>query len=208
MKKRHSPLLVFFLLTTALLSPHCGWAQENSLRALPEYTNCFPTFLNARTAGNSSSLVTANPQSVSSTNGYAVTPRGTLKVLVIFAGLTNDINVNAPFYDDLGGDNPWPQTDATHPVPGTTFPKSMNSDFYDNPNSFLPGATDHSLSNLFYQMSQHSANPFKMQAVFFPKRINVTATAITNLGSGFGQYTDDVMNAVKNDPDTRSFNFS
>lgn len=144
---------------------------------------------------------------MSSINGSAVTPKGTLKVLVIFAGLTNDIDAAAPFYNP-DSDNPWPQTDATHPVPGTTFPKNMNNDFYDDPNSFLPTATDHSLSNLFYQMSQHSANPFKMQAVFFPKRINVTANATDNLSGGFYKYTNDVLQTLKNDPDTRNFDFS
>ena len=47
-----------------------------------------------------------------------------------------------------------------------------------------------------------------MQAVFFPKRINVTATAAIDTTSGFFQYTDDVMNTLKNDPDTRNFDFS
>ena len=162
MKTVYSFFLTLVLLLPGLLLPRGVRAQEGSFQALPEFTNCFPKPSKARPASNGSSLVTARPQSVSSTNGSAVTPKGTLKVLVIFAGLTNDIDAAAPFYADPLGTNSWPQTDATHPVPGTTFPKNMNNDFYDDPNSFLPTATDHSLSNLFYQMSQHSASPFKM----------------------------------------------
>ena len=57
-------------------------------------------------------------------------------------------------------------------------------------------------------MSQHSANPFKMQAVFFPKRINLRANAADSLSGGFCTYTNDVLQALKNDPDTRNFDFS
>ena len=57
-------------------------------------------------------------------------------------------------------------------------------------------------------MSQHSANPFKMQAVFFPKRINLRANAADSLSGGFCTYTNDVLQALKHDPDTRNFDFS
>ena len=204
MKSFYSFVLLFSLLCSGLLLPSRAVAQgESSPQVLPEFTNCFPQ---ASMSGYGKASA-ARPQSISSTYGKALTPQGTLKVLVIFAGFENDIDPQAPFYDENPGIyNSWPNDDGIH-APGTTFPKSINADFYDNPASFSATATDYSLSNLYYQMSQHSPNPFKMQAVFFPKRINVRANASDNLGGGFYKYTNDVLQAIKNDPDTRNFNF-
>ena len=148
------------------------------------------------------------PLSGSSNYGGAVTPQGVLKVLIVFAGFTNDVDVAAPDYYDINGRNPWPQEDGTH-APGLSFPKNVTADFYTSLASFQNNAVDRTLSNFYYQMSRHSANPFKMQAIFFPKRINVTATDFKNARpNGFFDYTNEVMEALKNDPDTRNFDFS
>ena len=175
MKTLYSLLLLLSLAGSGLLLPQRARAQESGRpQFLPEYTNCFPKPLGARPAGSNSGVTRL--QGISSTYGNAVTPQGTLKVLVIFAGFTNDIDPRAPFYLDPNGDNPWPQKDATHPVAGTTFPKNINKDFYDDPLSFPapgtpPTASDHSLSNLYYQMSQHSPHPFKCRRCFFPSAL-------------------------------------
>lgn len=203
----------FFCLTLALFLPGLllsrgARAQEpGPLFSRPEFTNCFPT-RPQRPGGNSQPA--ARPQSGFSNYGGAVTPQGVLKVLVVFAGFTNDVNPAAPNYaQNQNNDNPWPQTDATHPIPGTSFPRNVTADFYTSLASFQNNAVDHTLSNLYYQMSRHSANPFKIQAIFFPKRINVTADSIKNFDPrGFFAYTDEVMAALKNDPDTPNFDFS
>ena len=196
-------------LMLVLLLPRGTRAQgETRTAAPPEFSNCFPRGFVQRSGSNDQTA--GKPQSGLSSYGGSVTPRGTLKVLVIFAGFTNDVNRQAPDYaQNLNNTNPWPQTDATHPVPGTSFPQNANADFYDNPSSFQNNAVDKSLSNLYYQMSRHCANPFKLQAVFFPKRINVTADDVKNArGGGMIDYTDEVMTALINDPDTQNFDFS
>ena len=196
-------------LLLGLLRPTDTWAQENTdFVPGPQYTNCFPSGSRVRPATtaqqpNSASTVYYSPY------GKDVTPQGTLKILVIFAGFTNDVNIGSPNYSqNTNNDNPWPQIDATHSVPGTTFPKNPGSSFYTNPASFQATAHDGTLSNFYFQMSQHSPNPFKMQAVFFPKRINVTADDTTNKYSGFLTYNQRVLDAVRNDPDTRNFDFA
>ncbi|MBF9222971.1 hypothetical protein [Hymenobacter ruricola] len=190
-----SPLV---LLLTGLLPNASVQAQEpgDGLPG-PHYTNCYPTLPPAGSmltgapagGGTRTSQVSAIPPggtpAKSSTYGGALTPRGVLKVLVIFAGFDNDVNIQSPDYYDLNGSNPWPQEDGIHP-PGLSFPKNVNTDFYSNAASFQPGALDHTLSNFYYQMSLPSGNPLKMQAVFFPKRINVHATNFYNTDPTYG----------------------
>jgi hypothetical protein len=135
--------------------------------------------------------------------GYDITPRGDLRVLIIYAGFTNDINSAAPGYSS----GSWPQTDANHPVPGTSFPANAGGGFYTSASQFSTSATDQTISNFYYQMSQFSTSPLRMYATVFPKRINVTADAATDVSGGFYTYTDQVMQALKNDPATASFNF-
>ncbi len=102
---------------------------------------------------------------------------------------------------------PWPQ-DVPNQVPGTTFPTNAGGGFYTSASQFSTSATDQTLSNFYYQMSQFSSSPLRMYATVFPKRINVTATEVIDTTGGFFAYTAQVMDALKNDPATASFNFS
>lgn len=150
----------------------------------------------------------SRPANTSSPNynpyGQDVTARGELRILIVYAGFTNDIDNQAPDYNNAD----WPQTDATHPTPGTTFPTNMGGGFYTSSAQFSASATDRTLSNFYYQMSQFGGNPLRMYATIFPKRINVTADDGTSSGGGFFTYTNNVITALANDPDTRQFDFS
>ena len=163
---------------------------------------CYPQSTDARRT-TASRLTGYNP------NGAMVTARGELHVLVIYAGFTNDITLDSPDYTYSG----WPQKDATHLVEGTTFPTNAGSISYPMPAPGVPSpfsatATDPTLSNLYYQMSQFSTSPLKMILTPFPKRINVTADDYTSPTSGFLAYDDMVLQALKNDPATQNFDFS
>lgn len=114
-------------------------------------------------------------------HGYDITARGELRILLVYAGFTNDINQGAPGFS--GGT--WPQTDPAHPVPGTSFPANSGGGFYTSASQFSSSATDQTVSNFYYQMSQFSANPLRMYATVFPKRINVTANDATSGNGGF-----------------------
>lgn len=77
---------------------------------------------------------------VSSTLGNVFTPKGDLRILVIYAGFTNDNNL------DTGG--VWPYDDGIRP-PGKSFPTNINETFYTNVNQFSPSNTDKSVSNYY-----------------------------------------------------------
>lgn len=160
MKNVYPFFLTLVLLLPGLMLPGGARAQEpGPLFSRPEFTNCFPN-RSQRPSGNSQ--LAAQPQSGYSNYGGAVTPQGVLKVLVIFAGFTNDLDPAAPnFNTNTNPNNPWPQYDGVHPV-GQSFPRNVTADFYTSLSSFQNNAVDHTLSNLYYQMSRHSANPFKM----------------------------------------------
>ncbi|RZL14261.1 MAG: hypothetical protein EOO62_05925 [Hymenobacter sp.] len=165
-----------------------------------DFINCYPTPGRTNTATGTSRTTNSgyNPY------GYDVTARGDLRVLIVYAGFTNDIDSRSPDY----GNSDWPQTDATHLVAGTTFPANVNDVFYSSSTQFSATATDHTLSNFYYQMSQFSSSPFRLSAAVYPKRINVTADDATSAANGFLTYSDQVMQAIKNDPAPPSFNFS
>ncbi|PKP46100.1 MAG: hypothetical protein CVT95_07575, partial [Bacteroidetes bacterium HGW-Bacteroidetes-12] len=136
---------------------------------------------------------------VSSTFGNVFTPKGDLRILVIYAGFTNDNN-------KIGGVNPntgdttvsiWPYYDMNGDSLNT-FPTNINETFYTNINQFSPTNTDKSISNYYYQMSLPSGNPLKIVADVFPERINVPAD-IVNDNSGFGgwwNYSNWVMDSI------------
>ncbi len=126
--------------------------------------------------------------------GYNYTPQGELKVLVIYAGYTND-------KDKRGGYNPhtqsytykiWPYYDLNGDSLNT-FPDNMWDLFYDDYSDFSPSNTDNSLSNYYYQMSLTSGNPLKMIAEVFPERINVPA----QVGIGFHTYSSWVYDSIQ-----------
>ncbi len=186
----------YFLVVLLLISGIGLRAQaqpaSSRLPGFSEFTNCYPALARARPSTGASRNYGYNPY------GYDVTARGNLRVLIVYAGFTNDIDVGPPNYA-----NPdWPQTDATHPVAGTTFPTNANDIFYNNPGpaSFSASATDKTLSSFYYQMSQFSSSPFRVSAVVYPKRINVTADDATSAANGFLTYSEQVMQVIKNDP--------
>lgn len=118
---------------------------------------------------------------VSSTFGGIFTPKGELRVLLIFAGFTNDGNTQSSGLT-------WPYDDGVRP-PGKSFPTNMNDYFYTNANQFSLANTDNSISNYYYQMSYPNGDPLKLVADVFPERINVTADiAIDTSGFGFYNY--------------------
>ncbi|MCB9174460.1 MAG: T9SS type A sorting domain-containing protein [Flavobacteriales bacterium] len=103
-----------------------------------------------------------------SPNGSDFTPHGEMKVLIIYAGFTNDRETN-PDTSLV-----WPYVDPAGILPnGKTFPKNTGDLFYDDYSDFSPSNTDKSISNFYYQMSLPSGNPLKMIASVFPERINV-----------------------------------
>lgn len=130
--------------------------------------------------------------------GHDLTMAGDLRVLVVFAGFTEDLNPGAPNYNDAN----WPQTDATHPVAGTTFPVNYNAQFYDNFTQFSPTATDKTLSNFYYQMSRlrSSMAPFRMVAQYFPERINVPSN-----NDDWSGCNTKVFQAINNNPAYRNY---
>ncbi len=103
-------------------------------------------------------------------NGYPFTPKGDLRVLVIFAGLESDCDVNHPEYNDPN----WPQEQSGFPL-CKTFPLYYDQFLYNDYSSFSPNATDKTMSNLYYQASRHHPTnpPFRIVADIFPERINV-----------------------------------
>ncbi|GAB3827364.1 hypothetical protein GCM10028821_11000 [Hymenobacter jeollabukensis] len=56
--------------------------------------------------------------------GWDLTPRGDLRILVIFAGISDDIAAGAMDYAP-NSDTPWPQYEATNQTPGTAFPRNF-----------------------------------------------------------------------------------
>ena len=128
----------------------------------------------------------------SSVNGAAVTPRGNLRILVISAGFTEDINTGCSDYGDGG----WPQRDGVNPI-GTTLPGNLPDFGYTNQSQFSLTATDKTVSNLFYQMSQTCAAPFRVTFDHFPQRMNVSRNAA---GAGdIAGYSQAVLNQIEQD---------
>lgn len=156
--KKMKKLILLLLIVSASIEIE---AQEN-------YIQCF----------TDSAMIYSGPESafVSSTFGGIFTPKGELRILLIFAGFTNDGNTIST------GVN-WPYNDGVRP-PGESFPLNINDYFYTNSNQFNINNTDNSLSNYYYQMSYSSGNPLKLIADVFPYRVNVTADIITDTTGG------------------------
>jgi hypothetical protein len=137
--------------------------------------------------------------------GSCHTPQSALRVLVIYAGFTNDnvppgqMGSSGIPYNDATYSNPWPQLteNVPNPVWGAALPRNAGDAFYTSASSFSSTATDQTLSNFYYQMSQHSASPLKMTAVTFPVRVNVTATTTINRSGSWGQYTQMVFDQIR-----------
>ncbi|MBF9219688.1 hypothetical protein [Hymenobacter ruricola] len=200
-----------FLLALGLMLSKSARAQTPEATAWPfsPLSNCYPAWVpqpvlpgqlrapggiapTQAVGGGSPQLTGPAP---SSTFGYAFTPQGDLKVLVVFVGFMEDI-LSGP--NGCGSYNApeW----AQDPVQGSgfgvgeTFPANYTSVCYTNPTQFSLGATDQSVSNFLYQMSRTSPNPLKVTFGTFPKRINVPASG-RSFGDFFG-YAQDTINAA------------
>lgn len=134
--------------------------------------------------------------------GASFTPRGDLKVLVIYAGFTGD-NVpgnSAISQNDSSRVNPWPQVDALHPVWGTALPRTAYTDslFYNDTSQFVPGNLHNNISNVLYQMSLSLSfgKPFRLMVKHLPDRVNVQ-TAPNNASSTWNYYESQLWPKVK-----------
>lgn len=133
-----------------------------------------------------------NPKNIVSSGhsyyGGVHTPKGVFRILVIFAGFSNDWNQE----QDI-----WPYTDNMGQV-GTTFPNYVNQLFYNNVSSFSPNATDKSLSNYYYQMSMANDSSFKVLGTVFPQRINVPLDPLTASMQDWEELTKRVFDTIQN----------
>src|SRR5690606_9408944 len=103
---------------------------------------------------------------VSSTNGGIFTPKGELRILLIFAGFTNDGNKQGGYNPNTGDTIygvSWPYYDLNGDSLNT-FPTNINDYFYTNTNQFSLANTDNSISNYYYQMSYPNGDPLKLVA--------------------------------------------
>lgn len=143
-----------------------AWGQTDAYHMPGEatMTDCYPG--RPHTSGRQF------PTGASSTNGAILTPRGNLKILVIFAGYDEESGLGCSSYNAPD----WPNVDPSSTQPnGRTFPAHLGDFFYTNQKQFSPTATDQSFSNFFYQMSRTSTNPFRVTFGYLPARINVSA---------------------------------
>ncbi len=111
--------------------------------------------------------------------GHAFTPSDSLRVLVVYAGLSEDNQQGNTQIQGNNSDatNAWPQTDLVNTVYGEALPRDAygNQKYYTDYNSFSASATDQSISNYYYQMSRThpGGKPLKMVVSHLPRRINV-----------------------------------
>lgn len=160
-------------------------------------TNCYPFGVPQPPQGRGPAA------SVSSTYGGAFTPKGDIKVLVIFAGFTDNVaSSNINYCDDQDGR--WPNSYGA--VRGTTLPANLSDVCYTANAQFSLGATDQTMSNFCYQMSRTAASPLRMTFGYFPQRINVPSTG-RNYGDILG-YGQDVLNAIATNPAYANFDWS
>jgi hypothetical protein len=164
---------LFMLLTSLLLNTYQAKAQLND----------FTCFIEEEPLDSAAKMAF-----VSSTFGNIFTPKGELRILLIFAGFTNDGNTQSSNVN-------WPYDDGIRP-PGKSFPTNMNDYFYTNANQFSLANTDNSISNYYYQMSYPSGNPFKIIADVFPERINVTADIVTDTIWAWSRYNQWIMDSI------------
>ncbi len=101
--------------------------------------------------------------------GGAFTPRGKMRMLIICAGFTNDANTTS------GANDFWPNDDGSGSGAGNSLP-NYDDVLYPDYTGFQQSNTDNSLSNFYYQMSEHSSSPFQLVYDVFPVRVNVEVT--------------------------------
>jgi len=123
--------------------------------------------------------------------GKSMTPKDTIRFLIIYAGFTNDWNYNSQEWYD------WPYYDEDSII-GTSFPRNTFQLFYTNQNQFSDTATDMTISNFFYHMSLCTDSSFKVMADIFPERINVPLTsAIASNGNAFSILSKMVFDTIQ-----------
>jgi len=110
-------------------------------------------------------------------NGGPFTSKGDFRILVIFAGLKSQCNTSDPLYNDSN----WPQERQGFPQYGT-FLTEYQDLFYSSYDQFSTTATDRTLSNFFYQSTNHHPknSPFRIVADYFPERINIDGNNADN----------------------------
>lgn len=145
---------------------------------------CFPDSLFGRGA-RTMILARPNTGTDSSYFGAAFTPRGTLRMLVIYAGLTNDNDQLNPGLNGNNNDpgNTWPQLDLPHGITtwGDALPRNAydGSVYYTDTTQFDTAATDQSISNYYYQMSRRSKRgALKVVVSHLPRRVNVPMDSV------------------------------
>lgn len=167
-------IALVMLITTLLLN-------TSSLKA-QEHLECFIDSSLFIDNLDSAARLVAN-----STNGAVLTPKGELKVLIIYAGFTNDQETSTNPTSGVS----WPYNDGVNP-PGKSIPNNTNDYFYSSYSDFQPNNTDKSISNYYYQMSLPSGNPLKIIAEVFPERINVPAM----VGKTWGNYNIWALDSI------------
>ena len=101
-----------------------------------------------------------------SMNGEVFTPKGDLKVLIIFAGFKG--------YDQDQEMNSW---NSENEFPDYVKNGRCDELFFSDTSQFLnyPSPDNMSISRLFYEMSSNN-RPFRMMADVYPTRINIDPT--------------------------------
>lgn len=121
-----------------------------------------------------------------SINGEIFTPRGDLKILIVFAGFEG--------FDAQQNFDEWP---AEKEFPNYVVNGKCDELFFSDTAQFsnYPDSLNMSVSRLFYEMSQTSKNgPFKMIADVYPKRVNINPEK----GRGWGDMNRMVFEEIKN----------
>jgi hypothetical protein len=118
---------------------------------------------------------------LSSEYGRVHTPKGPLKVLLVFAQFEVD-NVS-----------PTSETWPADQLP------NYSEILYTSLSAFNPTNTDLSISNYYYQMSKFSGNPFKLYGEIFPELVKIP---IPTTNFSFSHFTNQVFDYIEaNYPD-------
>ncbi len=152
----------------------------------------------------------ANPSPADSRNGGVFTPKGDLRVLVVFAGFDNrnadNYKIGDQFVTGWGAGNfTTTSTPVSDSVPKYVDPITgdMPSQLFGDTNEFAlyctPTSTNKSLSRYYYDMSRGKfrlmGDVFKDPTTGKPIRVNITATQFDTWQGG--QFNAKVLNKMK-----------
>lgn len=128
-------------------------------------------------------------------NGRYMTPKDSLRALIIFAGF---VQLDGSDYEALEFDPTWPYDEINKPLPSY----ADNTFFYSAVNAIqtTPSLSNiPNLSNFYYEMSkfQEDGKPFKFVADYFPERIDIMPTEATdNSYAPFDTYASVVYDTI------------